>query len=98
MDNLQDWAIKGIDAEIKDREEQLAALRAQRDQLLGPATRPAEDARNQQRPAPAPVAAAAPNGRVGRRLSDEARKRLSESMRQRWAQRRAEPGKPKGKR
>lgn len=83
------WALGGLEREIVETKKRLAALTAQAAQLrsrIGTRRGPA-----------GPVAA--PNAAVGtgtrrrrRRMSPEARKRISEMMKKRWAERRKSKG------
>lgn len=83
------WALGGLEREISQTKERLAALTAQAAKLrerIG-RTRGAS-------PVAAPNAAqpgAAPR-RTRRRMSAEARKRISEMMKKRWAERRKAKG------
>jgi hypothetical protein len=82
------WALGGIEREIIETRSRLAALTTQAAQLRkrmgirGPGRPPASAA-------PATEAVAAPTGRTRRRrkMSPEARKRISEMMKKRWAER-----------
>jgi hypothetical protein len=78
------WAIGGIEREIVQTRERLAALTAQAARLRAKVGRPG--------PRAATVAegeaAAAPRKRRRRKMSPEARKRISEMMKKRWAERR----------
>src|SRR4051812_7151631 len=79
------WALGGLEREIVDTKNRLAALSAQAAQLRG---------RIAGRQAAVPGAAAAPEAAEGgrkrrrRKMSPEARKRISEMMKKRWAERR----------
>jgi hypothetical protein len=83
------WALGGLEREIVETRHRLSALTAQANQLRarvgGKAGRPA--------PGGSPVSPAAdaePVGRKRRRrkMSPEARKRISDMMKKRWAERR----------
>jgi|SRR5829696_1357692 len=83
------WALGGIEREIGETRSRLASLTSQAAQL-----RKRIGARGPGRPAaadapPAHEATAAPVGRKRRRrkMSPEARKRISEMMKKRWAER-----------
>jgi len=82
------WALGGIEREIVETRSKLAALTSQAAQL-----RKRVGARGPGRPAAAPVeteATAAPatnRKRRRRKMSPEARKRISEMMKKRWAER-----------
>ena len=80
---LVGWALGGIEREIVETKSRLAALTAQANALRKKVGKRAEAA----------VAAAAPAVRRRRRMSAEARKRISERMSKLWAERR----KPKQK-
>jgi hypothetical protein len=89
------WAIGGIEREIMATRDRLTALTAQanalRAKLPGGASRAVTDS------SPGVSGEAmAPGGRQRRRrqMSPEARKRISEMMTKRWAERRAASGKP----
>ena len=79
------WALGGIEREIVETRNRLTALTKQAAQLRARVGRRAGSAE------PAPVAgeeAAQPNRRRRRRkMSPEARKRISEMMKKRWAER-----------
>jgi hypothetical protein len=79
---LLGWALGGLEREIAQTRERLAALTAQATQLrarVGGAAAPSTGA----------AAPARPGKRVRRRrkMSPEARKRISEMMKKRWAER-----------
>ena len=85
------WALGGIEREILETRHRLSALTAQANQLR------ARVGKKIMRGASAPAAsaeasfeAAAPAGRTRKRgrMSPEARKRMSEMMKKRWAERR----------
>lgn len=79
------WALGGIEREIVETKHRLASLTAQAAQLRHKVGAKAA------RAASAPdVTSAAPAGRTRRRrkMSPEARKRISEMMKKRWADRR----------
>lgn len=88
------WAIGGIEREILATRERLASLTAQANALR--AKLPASDRGAAGATAPAPeggaaVTATEGNGRRRRRrrtMSPEARKRISDMMKKRWAERR----------
>ena len=76
------WALGGLEREIAQTRERLAALNTQADRLrarIGVAAR---------RGAAAATAAGAPANRKRRRgqMSAEARKRISDNMKKRWAE------------
>jgi hypothetical protein len=79
------WALGGLEREIVDTKNRLAALTAQAVKLRG---------RIGARPAGGTTAGAAPQAAEGgrkrrrRKMSPEARKRISEMMKKRWAERR----------
>jgi hypothetical protein len=75
------WAIGGIEREIVATRERLAALTAQAAKLRARAGMRGSTASSL-------TSAEAPNGRKRRRMSAEARKRISEMMKKRWAERR----------
>jgi hypothetical protein len=90
------WALGGIEREIVETRKRLAALTAQANQLRarvgrrGPGRPPAAES-----VAPAAVPAeesiavgAAPRRRRRRKLSPEARQKLSDMMKKRWAEKR----------
>jgi len=96
---LLGWALGGLEREIVETRERLHALTEQADSLrrrLGTDARSAAKAAVRAvRPAPASSdEAAAEGGRARRRrkMSAEARQRLSEMMKQRWAERRKQEG------
>jgi hypothetical protein len=79
---LMGWALGGIEREISATRERLAALTAQANQLRG---------RLGARAAAAAGQVVEAGARVGRRrrrrkMSPEARKRIAENMRKRWAE------------
>ena len=83
------WALGGIEREIVETRNKLASLTTQAAQL-----RKRVGARGPGRPAAVPpaeteITAAPPSGRQRRRrkMSPEARKRISEMMKKRWAER-----------
>jgi hypothetical protein len=76
------WAIGGIEREIAQTRERLDALMAQAETLR------ARAGNNAPRAARTESAAAEPAARTRRRrMSPEARKRISEMMKKRWAER-----------
>jgi hypothetical protein len=83
------WALGGLEREIVETRNRLAALTAQANQL-----RKQAGARGTRSFASAPAAsganasAPAPGAGRRRRMSPEARKRISEMMKKRWAERR----------
>jgi hypothetical protein len=81
------WAIGGIEREITQTRERLTALTAQAARLRKRAGIRGSGAAGT---APAPAGDAAVGGRKRRRrkMSPEARKRISEMMKKRWAERR----------
>jgi hypothetical protein len=82
------WAIGGIEREIVATRDRLAALTAQANEL-----RARLPAGFRTAPSPAVSAPAAEgNGRRRRGMSPEARRRISDMMRKRWAERRAAKG------
>jgi hypothetical protein len=88
------WALGGIEREILQTRERLASLSAQAVKLRTRLGRPAQGAGAAGGAAAgrAVEAEAEPTGRRGRRrrrrMSPEARKRISEMMKKRWAERR----------
>jgi hypothetical protein len=81
---LLGWALGGIEREILETRQRLAALMAQANQLrarTGGKSARAEASTDESAP---------PQGRKRRRrrMSKEARKRISEMMKKRWAERR----------
>ena len=86
------WALGGIEREIVETKHRLASLTAQAAQLRNRvgATRARAGSAASTAAGPADVASAAPAGRTRRRrkMSPEARKRISEMMKKRWAERR----------
>ena len=85
------WALGGLEREIVETKNRLAALTAQAATLrkrVGAGGRGGAAAATAD--AAAPQAAAEPGGRKRRRrrMSPEARKRISEMMKKRWAERR----------
>jgi hypothetical protein len=82
------WAIGGIEREIAQTRERLATLTAQASQLR---KRAGSTARTPGAPAPReaeaqPAAAKTPR-KKRRKMSPEAKKRISEMMKKRWAER-----------
>ncbi|MEX2663475.1 MAG: hypothetical protein WD227_16210 [Vicinamibacterales bacterium] len=90
------WAIGGIEREIMSTRERLAALTAQantlRSKLPGGSVRGAASAARSAAVG-AGEAAVASVKRRRRKMSPEARKRISEMMKKRWAERRKAKGK-----
>lgn len=90
------WAIGGLEREIAQTRERLTALTAQAAKLRARAgakgARAAAAAADELSGQPAGKGAAAEGGRKRRRrkMSPEARKRISEMMKKRWADRRTE--------
>jgi hypothetical protein len=87
------WALGGIEREILDTKHKLAALTAQAAQLrhkVGAKAARAGSAASAAATGAAEAAVGAPAGRSRRRrkMSPEARKRISEMMKKRWAERR----------
>jgi len=81
------WALGGIEREIVETRHRLSALTAQANQLRA---RVGATARGAAEPSAAsPDGTPAPAGRTRRRrkMSPEARKRISEMMKKRWAER-----------
>ena len=78
------WAIGGIEREIVQTRERLAALVAQAARLREKLGRSGSKAAA----AVAPGGAAEPRKRRRRKMSPEARKRISDMMKKRWAERR----------
>jgi hypothetical protein len=78
------WALGGLEREIVETKNRLAALTAQAAKL-----RTKVGSRSAAAAAPAGPAAPAEGGRKRRRrrMSPEARKRISEMMKKRWAER-----------
>jgi hypothetical protein len=84
------WALGGLEREIGQTKERLAALTAQAATLRGRIGKSQGGS-----PVAAPTnAAGAPGGRKRRRrkMSAEARKRISDMMKKRWAERRKSKG------
>jgi hypothetical protein len=81
------WALGGLEREIAATRERLAALTAQAGQLRGRLGRLQGTARNPAASAAAGIPPAATR-RKRRKMSAEARKRISEAMTRRWAERR----------
>lgn len=86
------WAIGGIEREIAQTRERLATLTAQATQLRARAGGTARTSgAAAPAPAPAPTVAQPPAARKTakkrRKMSPEARKRISEMMKKRWAER-----------
>ena len=87
------WALGGIEREILDTKHKLASLTAQAAQLrhkAGAKAARAGSAASAAATNAAEAVSAAPAGRTRRRrkMSPEARKRISEMMKKRWAERR----------
>jgi hypothetical protein len=87
------WALGGIEREIVETRHRLASLTAQAAQLrhkVGAKAPRGGAAANPAAAAGADAVSAAPAGRTRRRrkMSPEARKRISEMMKKRWAERR----------
>ena len=89
------WALGGLEREILQTRERLAALTSQAAKLRTQLGRPSQGARAGSGAAGAASGAQAgaePGGRRARRrrrrMSPEARKRISEMMKKRWAERR----------
>ena len=87
------WALGGIEREIVETRHRLASLTAQAAQLrhkVGAKAARAGSAVSAAAADAADVVAAAPAGRTRRRrkMSPEGRKRISEMMKKRWAERR----------
>lgn len=83
------WALGGLEREITLTKERLSALSAQAAKLRERIGRGRSAS-----PVAAPSTGAAPAGRKRRRrrMSKEARKRISEMMKKRWAERRKAKG------
>jgi hypothetical protein len=83
------WALGGIEREIVETRNRLAALTAQAAQLRNRAGVKLRGAGAATAADVSEVGAAAPGGRKRRRrkMSPEARKRISEMMKKRWAER-----------
>jgi len=81
------WALGGIEREITQTRDRLAALTARANQLRKRAGRQGAQTAGA---SAAGAAASEPTGRKRRRrrMSPEARKRISEMMKKRWAERR----------
>jgi hypothetical protein len=79
------WAIGGLEREIVETKNRLAALTAQAAKLRG---RIGARAGAAAAAAGAPAAVEGGRKRRRRRMSPEARKRISEMMKKRWAERR----------
>jgi hypothetical protein len=90
------WALGGIEREIVQTRERLAALTNHatklRAQLLGRAGGGATGASSTAGGGTGTAAKAPGNGRRRRRMSPEARRRISEMMKKRWAERRKGKG------
>ena len=87
------WALGGIEREIVETRNRLAALKAHADQLRarigGKGVRSAAAVSVLSAPSPGETAPpAGPKRRKRRKMSPEARKRISEMMKKRWAERR----------
>ena len=87
------WALGGLEREILQTRERLSSLTAQAAKLRTQLGRPGQGGDSGSAAAGATGnAQAAPAGRQGgrrrRRMSPEARKRISEMMKKRWAERR----------
>jgi hypothetical protein len=85
------WAIGGLEREIVETKNRLAALTAQAAKLrgrIGAQAASAAVAASATTPADGPVAAEEGRKRRRRRMSPEARKRISEMMKKRWAEKR----------
>ena len=87
------WALGGLEREILQTRERLAALTAQASKLRTQLGRPGQGrgAAGGSTAAAGAQSAAEPTGRRGRRrrrMSPEARKRISDMMKKRWAERR----------
>jgi hypothetical protein len=84
------WALGGIEREIVETRQKLASLTAQANQLRSRVGRSARAASAAAAPQETGDEAAQPQGRTRRRrkMSPEARKRISEMMKKRWAERR----------
>ena len=76
------WALGGLEREITHTRERLVALNAEAAKLRARLGRPAAGG-----PTPAEGAAAGGRRPKRRRMSAEARKRISEMMKKRWAER-----------
>jgi hypothetical protein len=86
------WALGGLEREILQTRERLTSLTAQAAKLRTQLGRPAQESGTAAGAATGAQADAEPTGRRGRRrrrrMSPEARKRISEMMKKRWAERR----------
>ena len=82
------WAIGGLEREINQTRERLAALTAQAAKLRKRAGIRASAAAAAIGGTDAPSSAGAGKKRKRRKMSPEARKRISEMMKKRWAERR----------
>ena len=87
------WALGGIEREIVETKHRLASLTAQAAQLrhrVGAKGARPGSAGSTAAAGPVDIVSAAPAGRTRRRrkMSPEARKRISEMMKKRWAERR----------
>jgi len=89
------WALGGIEREIVETKNRLAALTAQANALRARIGRKSGAARQVEGPAPmpgsperdsAPPPQPAPRRRKRKGMSPEARKRMSEMMKKRWAE------------
>jgi hypothetical protein len=85
------WALGGIEREIVETRHRLSALTAQANQLrarVGAKAARAAGAASAAVPGVEETAAPAGRSRRRRKMSAEARKRISEMMKKRWAERR----------
>lgn len=84
------WALGGIEREIVETRHRLASLTAQAAQLRHKVGAKAARAGSAASTAASAAAVSAPAGRTRRRrkMSPEARKRISDMMKKRWAERR----------
>ena len=84
------WALGGIEREILETRQRLTALTAQANQLRSRIAAKAGRTAPSDATAAGPEGGEAPAGRKRRRrkMSAEARKRISEMMKKRWAERR----------
>ena len=87
------WALGGIEREIVETRNKLSALTAQAAQLRGRVSAKAPRGAEVSSTAAAVEGEPAPAGRKRRRrkMSPEGRKRISEMMKKRWAERKKSP-------
>lgn len=91
------WALGGLEREIVETKKRLAALTAQANQLRGrvgrkgPGRPPAAESTAMSEVSQVETAAPEGRRRKRRKLSPEARKRLSDMMKKRWAEKKKKP-------